>query len=327
MERAVKAENRTIALVTGGAGFVGSNLCERLIREGAQITCLDNLQTGRLENLRDFEQEPSFDFVEHDVIADLPRRLAGKGTRFTHMYHLACAASPPQYQADPEHTMLTNVVGTRNLLRLAEASGARLLLTSTSEVYGDPDEHPQNEDYWGRVNCTGPRACYDEGKRAAERFVRFPTRRPRRLRVARIFNTYGPRMRPETEGSSPTSSARRSRARTSHLRRRVADAQLLLRRRSYRRADAPDGERKRARLPVNLGNPTELSVKALAELVLSMLRSESPSPTARFRQMTRNAGTQYRARQVLAPLGAARRPRAGIGTHHRLVCAREGGVR
>jgi UDP-glucuronate decarboxylase len=286
MERAVKAENRTIALVTGGAGFVGSNLCARLIREGAQVTCLDNLQTGRLENLHDFEQEPRFDFVEHDVIVDLPRRLAGNRVKFTHIYHLACAASPPQYQADPEHTMLTNVVGTRNLLRLAEESGARLLLTSTSEVYGDPDEHPQTEDYWGRVNCTGPRACYDEGKRAAETLA-FDFLRAGRadVRVARIFNTYGPRMRPDD-----------GRIVSNVICKALAGEDIQIhgdgsQTRSFCYVDdlieglmrLMESESARG-LPVNLGNPTELSVKALAGLVLSMLRSESrliysPLPT------------------------------------------------
>jgi UDP-glucuronate decarboxylase len=259
-------------------------LCARLIREGAQVTCLDNLQTGRLENLHDFEQEARFDFVEHDVIVDLPRHLAR--IKFTHIYHLACAASPPQYQADPEHTMLTNVVGTRNLLRLAEESGARLLLTSTSEVYGDPDEHPQTEDYWGRVNCTGPRACYDEGKRAAETLA-FDFLRAGRadVRVARIFNTYGPRMRPDD-----------GRIVSNVICKALAGEDIQIhgdgsQTRSFCYVDdlieglmrLMESESARG-LPVNLGNPTELSVKALAGLVLSMLRSESrliysPLPT------------------------------------------------
>ena len=183
-------EEQTVALVTGGAGFIGSNLCDRLIDEGARVICLDNFQTGRAENLRHLRHESRFDFVEHDVIDTLPQWLRAGRTRLTHIYHLACAASPPHYQADPEHTLLTNVVGTRNALRLAEESGARLLLTSTSEVYGDPEVHPQAEDYRGSVSCTGPRACYDEGKRAAETLA-FDFLRARRadVRVARIFNT------------------------------------------------------------------------------------------------------------------------------------------
>ena len=180
-----------IALVTGGAGFIGSNLCDRLLADGARVICLDNFITGTRDNLAHLADHPRFELVEHDVIDPLPADL--KPTR---IYHLACPASPPFYQADPEHTLLTNVLGTRNALRLAEETGARLLLTSTSEVYGDPEVHPQPEDYRGSVNCTGPRACYDEGKRAAETLL-FDYHRAGRadVRVARIFNTYGPRMR------------------------------------------------------------------------------------------------------------------------------------
>ena len=181
------------ALVTGGAGFVGSHLCDRLVADGAQVVALDNLQTGRIDNIEHLMRSDAFDFVRHDVIDELPRSI--QATPFTHIFHLACAASPDHYQADPEHTMLTNVLGTRNALRLAERTGARLLLTSTSEVYGDPEIHPQSEDYRGNVSCTGPRACYDEGKRAAETLA-FDFLRAGRadVRVARIFNTYGPRM-------------------------------------------------------------------------------------------------------------------------------------
>ena len=182
------------ALVTGGAGFIGSHLCARLIAEGARVVCLDNFQTGRRQNIAHLLGHERFSLIEHDVIDELPRSLRTSG--LSHIYHLASAASPPHYQADPEHTMLTNVVGTRNALRLAERTGARLLLSSTSEVYGDPEVHPQHEDYLGAVNCTGPRACYDEGKRAAEALA-FDFLRAGRadVRVARIFNTYGPRMR------------------------------------------------------------------------------------------------------------------------------------
>ena len=177
-------------LVAGGAGFIGSHLCERLIASGASALCLDNFLTGRRENVRHLEGD-RFRILDHDVIEPLPRGLS-----FTHIYNLASAASPPQYQDDPEHTLLSNVVGTRNLLRLAEACGARFLLASTSEVYGEPEIHPQPEDYRGSVSCTGPRACYDEGKRAAETLT-FDFARANRCqaRVARIFNTYGPRMR------------------------------------------------------------------------------------------------------------------------------------
>ncbi|HEX8580204.1 MAG TPA: NAD-dependent epimerase/dehydratase family protein, partial [Allosphingosinicella sp.] len=184
------------ALVAGGAGFIGSHLIDALLAEGSAVVCLDSLLTGREQNLAHFQSESRFDFVEGDIIDELPASVA-RGD-FTHVFNLACAASPPHYQADPEHTMLTNVLGARNLLRLAEDKGARYLLTSTSEVYGDPEVHPQPESYRGWVSCTGPRACYDEGKRAAETLT-FDYQRMGRadVRVARIFNTYGPRMRPD----------------------------------------------------------------------------------------------------------------------------------
>jgi nucleoside-diphosphate-sugar epimerase/spore maturation protein CgeB len=276
-ERAVKRQNQKIALVTGGAGFIGSNLCERLLAEGAHVICLDSFQTGRAENLRPFEPHPGFEFVEHDVIDNLPQWLRGGRTKFTHIYHLACAASPPHYQADPEHTMLTNVVGTRNLLRLAEETGARLLLTSTSEVYGDPEAHPQSEDYRGCVSCTGPRACYDEGKRAAETLA-FDFLRARRadVRVARIFNTYGPRMRCDDgrvvsnivcqalSGDDITIYGDGAQTRSFCFVADMIDALTTL-----MASDRAVG------FPVNLGNPNELTVKRLVDVVLAMTGSES----------------------------------------------------
>jgi UDP-glucuronate decarboxylase len=181
-------------LVAGGAGFLGSHLCDALAAEGADVVCLDNFQTGRRQNLRQLERDPHVELIEADVCEKLPARIAS--LKLHAIYNMACAASPPHYQADPEHTLMTCVLGTRNLLRLAEATGARLLMASTSEVYGDPEVHPQPEDYRGNVSPTGPRACYDEGKRAAETLC-FDFLRAGRadVRVARIFNTYGPRMR------------------------------------------------------------------------------------------------------------------------------------
>jgi len=191
-------ESQPLTLVAGGAGFIGSHLCAELLARGKRVVCFDNLQTARPSNLRFLEGHPSFEFVEGDIVRPLPEALTGRAERFERIYNLACAASPPQYQADPEHTMLTCVVGTDHLLRLAERSGARFLLTSTSEVYGDPEVHPQREDYRGWVNCTGPRACYDEGKRAAEAMAFDFARLGRAdVRVARIFNTYGPHMHPD----------------------------------------------------------------------------------------------------------------------------------
>ena len=183
-------------LVAGGAGFIGSHLIDRLLATGATVVCLDNLQTGRRGNLAHLSSETRFHLVEGDVIDALPAALGDQP--FTRIYNLACAASPPAYQADPEHTLLTNVLGTRNLLRRAEQDKARFFLASTSEVYGDPEVHPQREDYRGAVNCIGPRACYDEGKRAAETLAFDFDRLGRAsVRVVRIFNTYGPRMDPD----------------------------------------------------------------------------------------------------------------------------------
>jgi len=276
-EREVKRRNQRIALVTGGAGFIGSNLCERLLSEGAHVVCLDNFQTGRTENLRALQREPGFELIEHDVTDSLPQWLRGGRTRFTHIYHLACPASPPHYQADPEHTMLTNVVGTRNLLRLAEESGARLLLTSTSEVYGDPEVHPQQEDYRGWVSCTGPRACYDEGKRAAETLAFDFLRLGRAdVRVARIFNTYGPKMRCDDgrvvsnivcqalSGDDITIYGEGSQTRSFCYVDDMVEALMRL-----MDSGAAVG------MPVNLGNPNELTVGQLVEIVVRMTKSPS----------------------------------------------------
>ncbi|MGK2910037.1 MAG: UDP-glucuronic acid decarboxylase family protein [Sphingobium sp.] len=185
-------------LVAGGAGFIGSHLCRALLEQGHNVLCIDNLLTSRRDNLLDLEQHARFVFVEADIVDPLPVQLFARSLGISRIYNMACAASPPSYQADPEHTMLTNVVGSDRLLRMAEEKGARFLLSSTSEVYGDPEVHPQREDYRGWVSCTGPRACYDEGKRAAEAMA-FDFARGGRadVRVARIFNTYGPNMSPD----------------------------------------------------------------------------------------------------------------------------------
>jgi UDP-glucuronate decarboxylase len=182
---------RLTAIVAGGAGFVGSHLCDHLIAEGYRVVCIDSLLTSTLGNLAGVLREPRFSFIEHDVIDPLPPGMAADL-----VFNLACAASPALYQLDPVHTMLTNVVGTNNLLSFASEHGARFLQASTSEVYGDPLVHPQPESYVGHVNPTGPRACYDEGKRAAETLC-FDYLRQGMAdgRVARIFNTYGPRLR------------------------------------------------------------------------------------------------------------------------------------
>lgn len=180
-------------VVAGGAGFIGSHLCETLLGRGHKVICVDSFLTGRRQNVLPLTNHPAFTLIEADVTD--PLTIQGP---VDEIYNLACAASPPQYQADPMHTMMTNVLGTGHLLELARLKGARFLQASTSEVYGDPETHPQTEDYWGNVNCTGPRACYDEGKRAAETMC-FDHVRAGHVdtRVARIFNTYGPQMRPD----------------------------------------------------------------------------------------------------------------------------------
>lgn len=192
MQRPTREKKGKTILVAGGAGFVGSHLCDALLARGDRVICMDNYLTGSVMNIRPLTNNPSFRMIEMDICdaKDIDEPV-------DQIYNLACAASPPQYQADPVHTMMTCVSGTGNLLKIAERHGASFLMASTSEVYGDPEQHPQREDYRGNVSCTGPRACYDEGKRAAEALC-FDMYRAGKVdaRVVRIFNTYGPRMQP-----------------------------------------------------------------------------------------------------------------------------------
>ena len=178
-------------LVTGGAGFLGSFLCERLLREKHEVICVDNFFTGRKSNVSHLLGNRSFEIVRHDITFPLYVEV-------DEIYNLACPASPVHYQFDPVQTTKTSVHGAINMLGLAKRVGAKILQASTSEVYGDPEIHPQQEDYWGRVNPIGPRSCYDEGKRCAETlFFDYWRQHQLRIKVARIFNTYGPRMRPD----------------------------------------------------------------------------------------------------------------------------------
>jgi UDP-glucuronate decarboxylase len=266
-----------LVMVVGGAGFLGSHLCDYLLGEGNRVICVDNFQTGRQDNLRHLKRDPRFDLVQADIAEALPASLAPERLHLSAIYNLACAASPRHYQADPEHTMLTCVLGTRSLLRLAEATGARFLQASTSEIYGDPETHPQREDYWGHVNATGPRACYDEGKRAAETLA-FDFARAHRaeVRVARIFNTYGPRMRADDgrvvsnvicqalAGEDITVYGDGSQTRSFCYVDDLVDGLVRLM--------ACDPEPPGA---VNLGNPVELTVLDLAERVLALTGSRS----------------------------------------------------
>jgi UDP-glucuronate decarboxylase len=273
----MKNGKNKLVLVAGGAGFLGSHLCDALLADGAQVIALDNFQTGRKQNLRHLEREPRFDMIDADIIQPLPARLRSGRTKIAEVYNLACAASPPHYQANPEHTLLTSVVGTHNLLTFAEKAGARFFQASTSEIYGDPEVHPQPETYWGNVNPTGPRACYDEGKRAAETLA-FDFERAGRaeVRVARIFNTYGPRMRADDgrvvsnvicqalAGDDITVYGDGQQTRSFCY---VAD--LID---GFLRLMAYDGKLPG---PVNLGNPVELTVGDLVKRVMAMTGSRS----------------------------------------------------
>ena len=269
----MRASRAKTVLIAGGAGFVGSHLCEAVLAEGARVICLDSLITGRMENLDPLRRDPRFDFLLGDVTEPLPR-----GLRADAVLNLACPASPPRYQADPVHTLMTSVVGTRNLLALAEACGARFLQASTSEVYGDPKVHPQPESYLGNVNPNGPRACYDEGKRAAETLCCDQLRRGVvKVRIARIFNTYGPRMSPDDGRvvSNVVVQALEGQPITVY-----GDGRQT---RSFCYVDDLVGGLLRllwhpgpVNGPVNLGNPAEITVLDLVREVLGQTRSASP---------------------------------------------------
>jgi UDP-glucuronate decarboxylase len=180
---------RKRVLVTGGAGFLGSHLCERLLRDGNDVLCVDNYFTGRKDNIAHLLGNPHFEAMRHDITFPLYVEV-------DQIYNMACPASPVHYQFDPVQTTKTSVIGAINMLGLAKRVGAKILQASTSEVYGDPTVHPQTEDYRGNVNPLGPRACYDEGKRCAETLFDYLRQHRVRIKVARIFNTYGPRMHP-----------------------------------------------------------------------------------------------------------------------------------
>jgi UDP-glucuronate decarboxylase len=186
----MKVTNRKRVLVTGGAGFLGSHLCERLLNDGDEVLCVDNFYSGTRDNVTHLLSNPHFELLRHDVTFPLYVEV-------DEIYNLACPASPIHYQRDPVQTTKTSVHGAINMLGLAKRVNAKILQASTSEVYGDPEVHPQPENYWGRVNPIGIRSCYDEGKRCAEAlFFDYYRQHKLRIKVARIFNTYGPRMHP-----------------------------------------------------------------------------------------------------------------------------------
>lgn len=266
---------RTV-LVAGGAGFIGSNLIRRLLDQGDRVICVDNLSTGRFENIGTLVTHPRFGWIQHDVIE--PFTVAGPIDR---IYNLACPASPPKYQADPVHTFKTSVLGAMNLLELAEAKRARILQSSTSEVYGDPDCSPQPESYRGNVNTVGPRSCYDEGKRAAETLF-YESHRTKRvdIRIARIFNTYGPRMDPEDgrvvsnfivqaiSGAPLTVYGDGTQTRSFCYVSDMVDALQML-------MEAPEATQA-IYAPVNLGNPGEFTMLELAQMVLELTGARGP---------------------------------------------------
>ncbi len=265
-------------LVTGAAGFLGSHLCDRLLADGHIVTGIDNLFTGRLRNLSEAMRNPSFKFHEHDVQAP----FAGDYDR---IFHLASPASPPHYQLHPIETAKTNFLGTLNALELARKTNARILLTSTSEIYGDPLQHPQTEAYFGNVNPIGPRSCYDEGKRIAETLA-FDFKRVHgiEIRVARVFNCYGPRMNP-MDGRVVSNFI--TQALQGHDITIYGDGSQT---RSFCHvADLIDGlvalmECDSVETPVNIGNPEEITVGDVARIVIAMTGSRSQVVTRELPQ-------------------------------------------
>ncbi|MGH6899917.1 MAG: UDP-glucuronic acid decarboxylase family protein, partial [Geminicoccaceae bacterium] len=258
----------TRVLVTGGAGFLGSHLCERLVAAGSEVVCVDNYFTGTRRNIGGLLGHASFETLRHDVTFPLYVEV-------DEIYNLACPASPVHYQHDPVQTTKTSVHGAINMLGLAKRLGARILQASTSEIYGDPHEHPQREEYWGHVNAIGPRSCYDEGKRCAETlFFDYRRQHDLTIKVARIFNTYGPRMHPND-----------GRVVSNFIVQALTDGDITV---------YGDGQQTRSfcycddlidglvRLmataaevtgPINLGNPAEITIRELAETIVAMTGS------------------------------------------------------
>jgi UDP-glucuronate decarboxylase len=253
-------------LVTGGAGFIGSNLCERLLGEGFDVLCVDNYYSSTKDNIAHLMGNPRFEVLRHDVTFPLYVEV-------DQIYHLACPASPVHYQRDPVQTTKTSVHGSINMLGLAKRTGARILLASTSEVYGDPHVHPQPEEYWGNVNTIGPRSCYDEGKRCAETlFFDYHRQHGLDIKVMRIFNTYGPRMHPHDgrvvsnfivsalSGQPLTIYGDGSQTRSFCYVDDLVEGMVRL-------MNSPVG----VAGPINIGNPGEFTVRDLADQVMALI--------------------------------------------------------
>jgi len=266
----IKGEYMKKILVTGGAGFIGSHLCEVLLKDGNDVVCLDNYYTGSKENILHLRENPHFELLRHDIINPIVLEV-------DQIYNLACPASPIHYQFNPVKTVKTNVIGTLNMLGLAKRVKARILQASTSEVYGDPAVHPQKEMYRGNVNCIGPRACYDEGKRVAETLMMDYHRQHRvDIRVVRIFNTYGPKMALDDGRvvSNLIIQALRGEPLTVYGEGQQTRSFCYI-------SDMVRGlkgmmEQEAFTGPVNLGNPREFTILSLAEKVKAMTGSSSP---------------------------------------------------
>jgi UDP-glucuronate decarboxylase len=266
------SQRKKSILIAGGAGFLGSRLCEIYLEEKCRVTCLDNLSTGRIKNVEELFGNPDFSFLDFDISKPLTFRSG-----YDFIYNMACPASPPKYQADPIQTLKTNLHGAFNMLDLAQQNHARILQSSTSEVYGDPSVSPQPETYWGNVNTIGPRSCYDEGKRAAETvFWEYQKCYGVDVRIARIFNAYGPGMDPTDgrvvsnfimqalQGQPITIYGDGSQTRSFCYREDMVAGLMAL-----MHCDSAGHD------PVNIGNPTEFTMIELAELVLEKVNSKS----------------------------------------------------
>lgn len=262
--------NKKTVLVTGGAGFIGSHLCRKLLETGADVIAVDNLCTGKEENLADLKENPRFAFIQADILN--PIEIPGPLHR---VYNLACPASPVGYQRLPLETLYVGSVGVRNVLELAQKNKARFLQTSTSEIYGDPLEHPQKETYWGNVNCVGPRACYDESKRFAESLIiNFAKVNGMDAKIVRLFNTYGPHMDLDD-----------GRVIVNFLKQALSGEQLTVygdgqqTRSPCYVADLVEGLVKMMASeetgPINLGNPEELTILELAKTIIKITGSKS----------------------------------------------------